>query len=98
PEHPAAPGTTPPPSLSAYVRCHRSSLACTTGISSKLYSGGGEDVAHSSVRASHGSASICLGLRKLAIAVARNTRTRIPITKAPTDETSFQKESPSEAG
>src|SRR5512132_2802219 len=98
PDPPAATGTTRPPSVSAYLRCHRSSSEWTTGISSKLYSGGGEEVAHSRVRASQGSASICLGLRKLAIALTRNTRTLIATTKAPIDETMFQKESPSDAG
>ena len=35
--------------------CHHASVSCTTGVNAKLYCGGGDDVDHSSVRASHGS-------------------------------------------
>src|SRR3954447_9069032 len=44
-----------PSASSVYLRCHQSSRASTTGISAKLYSGGGDGIDHSSDRASHGS-------------------------------------------
>ena len=53
---PAGTGTRRPSLSSTYLRCQKSSSACTTGISAKLYSGGGEGIVHSSVRPSHGSA------------------------------------------
>src|SRR5690606_29292095 len=36
---------------------HQASASCTTGVKAKLYCGGGEEVAHSSVRPFHGSPS-----------------------------------------
>src|SRR5512133_1808417 len=47
PEPPAGTGTTRPPSVSAYLRCHSSSSEWTTGTSSKLCAGGGDEVIHS---------------------------------------------------
>src|SRR5215216_5535000 len=47
-----SPASSAPP---VYLRCHQSSRASTTGISAKLYAGGGDGIDHSSVRASHGS-------------------------------------------
>ena len=37
-----------------YFSSQKASLSLTVGISTKLYSGGGEEMDHSSVRASHG--------------------------------------------
>src|SRR3954454_16421721 len=50
-------------SSSRYFRCHHSSRCDTVGMSSKLCTGGGELVPHSSVRASHGSGSVHTFLR-----------------------------------
>src|SRR2546427_8442893 len=91
-EAPAITGAGRPSGVSAYLRCHSSSTLCTTGMSSKLWAGGGEEVAHSSVRASHGSSPA-------AWADDRDVRTtfRMKITieaaimKAPMVETMFQK-------
>jgi hypothetical protein len=44
-----------PCSSSVYLRCQKSSRASTSGISAKLYSGGGDGIDHSSVPACHGS-------------------------------------------
>src|SRR4249919_530901 len=52
---PAWTGTSFPLLSSAYLRCQNSSSEWTSGISSKLYTGGGDAVIHSNVRASHGS-------------------------------------------
>src|SRR3954451_22932099 len=42
-------------SSSLYLRCHHSSRCVTVGCTSKLCTGGGDVVPHSSVRPSHGS-------------------------------------------
>src|SRR4051794_40647666 len=55
--------TSRPSSSSVYLRCQNSSRCETTGISAKLYSGGGEEVIHSSVRASQGSSPQYSSLR-----------------------------------
>src|SRR5215468_9372865 len=47
--------TNRPSASSVYLWCHQSSRASTTGISAKLYSGGGDGIDHSSERPSHGS-------------------------------------------
>src|SRR5262249_43318374 len=52
---PAGRRTSRPSSSSVYLRCQNSSRCVTTGTWRKLYSGGGDDVDHSRVRASHGS-------------------------------------------
>src|SRR6478752_733815 len=44
-----------PSASSVYLWCHQSSRASTTGISAKLYAGGGDGIDHSSERPSHGS-------------------------------------------
>ena len=60
---PACAGTSRPVrSSSTYLRCQNSSRAWTVGISSKLCTGGGDGVIHSSVRASQGSSVGGLGL------------------------------------
>ena len=47
--------TSRPSASSVYLRCQQSSRASTSGISAKLYSGGGDGIDHSSERPSHGS-------------------------------------------
>src|SRR5262249_38687278 len=64
---------TPRPSAHSYsyfqsgssgcLRSHSGRRLYTVGISSKLYDGGGEEVAHSSVQASHGLSPAGLPLR-----------------------------------
>src|SRR2546423_7466757 len=88
---PAGTGSTRPRWSSAYLRCQKSSREWTTGTSSKLYSGGGEEVVHSSVRASHGSAGASLGLRIVMITFTRNSPIDAAIMNAPIVETRFQK-------
>src|SRR6266513_5262697 len=61
--------------------------------------GGGHDVVHSSVLASHGSSSASpLVFRCVLTAFTVNTSTERAIRKAPTVETWFQKVSPRDAG
>src|SRR6266545_1403634 len=98
PAPPAGTGTTTPPSRSAYLRCHSSSSECTTGISSKLYTGGGDETDHSSVRASQGSAVASFGRRKLAMAFSRKISTLVAMMNAPIVATRFHTPSPSVAG
>jgi len=45
----------PAPRHSGYFNCQNASRPSTVGITAKLYSGGGEDVAHSRVAPSQGS-------------------------------------------
>ena len=88
-------------SSSTYFRCQNSSNACTVGISSKLCTGGGEVVIHSSVRASHGSATSAAAGLGFAYVVTRFTmKTRIDraIKNAPTVATWFHIVRPSESG
>src|SRR5687768_8444007 len=59
----------------SYFWCHQSSIEVTVGSTSKLCAGGGDDVPHSSVRASHGSGSLITFLR---LATTLNTNTKNP--------------------
>src|SRR5688572_23202985 len=61
----------------------------TSGIAAKLYSGGGEDVVHSSVAPSHGSFPASSPARVLLHAFTKKTSTPSAITKAPTVATRF---------
>src|SRR2546428_108917 len=56
------------------------------GVVSKLRSGGGDDVRHSSVRPSQGSAGAGAPLRRLRQALSMKRSTPTPIPKAPTVE------------
>ncbi|MCU1451585.1 MAG: hypothetical protein JWP02_3755 [Acidimicrobiales bacterium] len=76
-----------------YLRCHSSSRAVTIGISSKLYSGGGELVVHSSVRASQGS-SPTFSVFRVFSTLMMNTSTERAMMKEPTVATKFQKSHP----
>src|SRR3954453_14965845 len=53
-----------PSSSSVYLRCQNSSRCVTVGMSAKLYSGGGDDVIHSRLRAAHGSVG-AIGPRRI---------------------------------
>src|ERR1043165_9164687 len=53
-----------PASSSVYLRCQKSSTACTTGTSAKLYAGIGVGNDHSNVRASHGSGPTSIRFRR----------------------------------
>src|SRR5712691_10485413 len=88
---PATTGTSLPSVPSAYLRCQKSSTEWTRGTSSKFQCGGGELVAHSSVLASHGSASANSGLRKLLATLNRNTMIEVAMRNAPMVEAKFQK-------
>ncbi len=69
------------------------------GISSKLCTGGGDDVIHSSVRASHGSfVSSGRCCSRVLTTFAMNTRIDRAIRNAPSVEISFQNVRPSDAG
>src|SRR5262245_4207637 len=66
--------TSLPSSSSVYLRCQKSSRPSTSGTSAKLYSGGGDEVDHSSVRPSHGSSpatSPCLSTSDLMMLIKR---------------------------
>src|SRR2546425_8658235 len=96
---PACTGTSRPLLSSAYLRCQNSSREWITGMSSKLCTGGGHDVIHSIVRASHGSSvSSTRRLVSVRTTFTMNTEIDRAIMNAPTDETSFQNVNPSEAG
>src|SRR5207244_13032292 len=56
---------------SGCFRSHSGRRLCTTGITSKLYAGGGEVVAHSSAQASQGSAPAGRPCRSDAITLYR---------------------------
>src|SRR5579862_629883 len=75
--------TSRPSSSSVYLRCQNSSREVTTGISAKLYSGGGDDVSHSSVRASHGSSPQSSPRWRVKMTLTRNTSTDVAMMKAP---------------
>ena len=61
----------------------RSRRGAHDGISAKLYSGGGEGVVHSSVRASHGSAPASSPALRLETTLKMNTRIDSAIVNAP---------------
>src|SRR4051794_31091810 len=67
---PATTGTSRPSSPSAYFRCQKSSTVLTTGISSKFHGGGGDEVIHSTVRASQGSEEAIWPRRMVRITLA----------------------------
>src|SRR6266536_2795641 len=66
----------------------------TGGSRSKLWAGGGEGVAHSSVKPSHGSAGALRGLRRVTITLTRKTRIATAITKAPRVASELRKVQP----
>src|SRR5258706_11721339 len=81
----------------SYLRYHHSSSDATDGSMSKLWTGGGDEVPHSRVRASHGSGSVQMLLRLL---TTLKTKTRKPaaIVNAPIEATRFQKSHPMPSG
>ena len=86
---PAGSFTRRPWSSSVYLRCQKSSRACTCGISAKLYSGTGVGIDHSSVRPSHGSAGALRGLRAVMITLTRKISTEKAMTNEPAETTMF---------
>src|SRR4051794_7218272 len=70
----------------------------TGGTISKLCSGGGEEVAHSSVQAFHGLSPASAPERRLISIFASNTRTEIPMTNAPIVEIMFNTPHPGRFG
>src|SRR2546428_13328653 len=70
------------------------SLPRTGGIVSKSCGGGGDEVRHSSVRPSHGSAGAGAPARRLPHALTMKRGTPAPVPKAATVETAFQKGQP----
>jgi hypothetical protein len=71
----------------AFLRAMRASRTgrrlITSGSTSKFHAGGGDDVAHSSVLASHGSSGAVFGARMLMTKLIMNTVTEMAITNAP---------------
>uniref|UniRef100_A0A6J7PZB9 Unannotated protein n=1 Tax=freshwater metagenome TaxID=449393 RepID=A0A6J7PZB9_9ZZZZ len=77
----------------AYLRWKNSSRSWTVGIASKLCAGGGFEVIHSRLRASHGSSgAFTAGFLLRCVITTFTMKQRIPIasTKAPTVEMAFQ--------
>ena len=68
------------------------------GISSKLWAGGGEEIIHSRLRASHGSAAMASfsarARRRLRMMLARKSAVARAMVKAPMVLTMFQKLKP----
>src|SRR5205085_10946031 len=91
---PDATGTSFPDLSSTYFLCQKSSSACTTGISSKLCSGGGDAVIHSIVRASHGSLPAISPCLRACHALYMKSATDAAITNEPMVDTMFQKSQP----
>src|SRR5437016_5814975 len=77
-----------------YFSLQNVSLPRTGGIVSKSCGGGGDEVRHSSVRPSHGSAGAGAPARRLHHALTMKRRTPAAIPKAPTVETAFQRVQP----
>src|SRR3954452_14946457 len=77
--------------------CFRSQsgrLLRTTGSFSKLYSGGGDDVAHSSVQTSHGSSPAFSPERTESMTFQMKIAIAAACTITPSEETRFQKSHP----
>src|SRR5712691_1702117 len=91
---PAITGASRPSSVSAYLRCQKSSTECTTGTASKLCGGGGDVVAHSRVRASQGSSPAISPCLRDHHTLYMKTTMDAAIMNAPTVETKFQKFQP----
>src|SRR5258705_7093094 len=75
--------------------CHSGSRLSTRGITVKLYTGGGDGIAHSSVAPFHGSLPATSPRRRLHHRFTRNTSTETPIKNAPAVETWFNCVTPS---
>src|SRR5438552_103117 len=91
---PAGTGTSFPDLSSTYFLCQKSSSACTMGISSKLCSGGGDEVIHSIVRASHGSLPAISPCLRECTALYMKSRIEAAIVNEPIVDTMFQKSQP----
>src|SRR2546422_5930784 len=87
----------PPPAGRRFFPGKKVSGRETGGIVSKSGGGGGDDVRHSSVRPSHGSAGAGAPARRLRHALTMKRRTPSAIPKAPRVETAFQKVQPASA-
>src|SRR5687767_9311546 len=80
-----------PPWPSPCFCSQRSSRPWEVGSTAKLYTGGGEGMLHSSVRASHGSGPATAPERCVLKALTMNTRIDSAMMNAPIDDTMFQK-------
>src|SRR2546426_12716221 len=80
-----------------YFSLQKVSRPETGGIVSKSCGGGGDDVRHSSVRPSHGSAGAGAPARRLRHALTMKRRTPSAIPKRPRGETRFRKVQPAPA-
>src|ERR671911_2918974 len=83
-----------PDSSSVYFRCQNSSRDSTCGISAKLYIGGGDDVVHSSVRASHGSSPEGFPRRRLTNTLTMKMSTETAMMNDPIVSSMFKKSQP----
>src|SRR5215468_8871779 len=82
-------GGVPWPSPCFWIQ--KSSRACTTGTTAKLYTGGGDGMVHSSVRPSHGSAGAGAPERVVFTTFKRKTSRENTMISEPTVATRFQK-------
>src|SRR4029077_18220643 len=73
----------------------RGSRLVTVGMTEKLYTGGGDEMLHSSVAPPQGSLGAACPRRPLRHTLSRNTRIDTPIRNAPTVETRFREPTPS---
>src|SRR5437899_9312890 len=63
--------------------CHNGMRLSTDGITVKLYTGGGEGIAHSSVAPPHGLLGAVIGCQRVRSRFQKNTSVARPIRKAP---------------
>src|SRR5262249_36513740 len=87
-----------PSGSSGCFRSHRGRRLPTTGTTSKLYSGGGEVVAHSRVQASHGSSPARSPLRSERTTFTTKKRTPSICSGTPAVVTRFHHSHPRSAG
>src|SRR2546422_7447594 len=72
----------------------RGSRFATVGITEKLYGGGGEEIAHSSVAPPHGSFGAGAPCERVRHRLTTNTSVATPIKNAPIVETRLRLETP----
>src|SRR5262245_22497704 len=86
------------PRRGPYFSRQNESRPYTGGIVSKSCTGGGDDVRHSSVRPSQGSADAAAPRRRLCHALTMNSSTAMPMPKAPMVEAKLAVVQPTSGG
>src|SRR5260370_4855636 len=86
-EQPDGSATSMPASSSVYFVYQKSSRDWMSGISAKLYSGGGDEIDHSMVRPSHGSLPASAPRRRDTTALTMNISTDTAMMNPPIEMT-----------